>query len=95
MRLIIGLFENLKSLYFDGSVTESVTENLLTEKASQSLRNVVKFQKKINVVMGGDLLPSSIFFIFKYDNKHNELLPKTCLKIVFAYYLRSYEHFKS
>ena len=30
----------------DECVTESVTENLLTEKASQSRRNVVKFQKK-------------------------------------------------
>ena len=35
--------------------------------------------------VGGDLLPLLIFVIFKYDNKQNELHPKTCLKVAFAY----------
>ena len=35
--------------------------------------------------VGGDLLPPSIFFFFKYDNKQKELLPRTCLKIASAF----------
>ena len=34
--------------------------------------------------MGGDSFPLSIFFIFKYKNKLFTLLPKICLKVVFA-----------
>ena len=35
--------------------------------------------------VGGDFLPPWIFFIFKYNNKQDELLPKMCLKVAFAY----------
>ena len=36
-------------------------------------------------LVGGDFLPPWIFFIFKYNKKQNELLPKLCVKIAFAY----------
>ena len=36
-------------------------------------------------LVGGDFLPPWIFFIFKYNKKQNELLPKMCLKVVSAY----------
>ena len=35
--------------------------------------------------VGGDFLPLLIFVIFKYDKKQNELHPKICLKVAFAY----------
>ena len=35
--------------------------------------------------VGCDLLPTSIFFIFKYDNKQNALTPKMCLKVASAF----------
>ena len=35
--------------------------------------------------VGGDFLPPWIFFIFKYNNKQDELIPKMCLKVAFAY----------
>ena len=35
--------------------------------------------------VGYDILPLSIFLIFKYDNKRHKPVPKMCLKIVFAY----------
>ena len=46
------------------------------------------------VLTGGDILPFSIFLIFKYDNKQNALILKKCLKVASAFYIRSYEHFK-
>ena len=33
----------------------------------------------------GDFLPPLIFFIFNYNSKQNALIPKTCLKVAFAY----------
>ena len=44
--------------------------------------------------VGGDFLPPSIFLIFKYDNKLLTVIPKMCLKVASAYYMRSYEQFK-
>ena len=44
--------------------------------------------------VGGNILPPSIFFIFNYNNKLNAVIPNMCLKVAFAFYLRSYEHFK-
>ena len=41
-----------------------------------------------------DFLPPSIFLIFKYNNKHNFLIQKTCLKVASAYLIRSYEYFE-
>ena len=35
--------------------------------------------------VGGDFLPPSIFLIFKYDNKHDVLIPKICLKVAYAF----------
>ena len=43
--------------------------------------------------VGGDFLPPSIFLIFKYDNKHDVLIPKICLKVEYAILIRSYEYF--
>ena len=44
--------------------------------------------------VGCDILPPSIFLIFKYDNKQDVLIPKLCLKVAYAYQIKSYEHFK-
>ena len=44
--------------------------------------------------MGYDIFPPSILFNFNYDNKLDKPVPKMCLKIVFAIYIRSYEYFK-
>ena len=41
-----------------------------------------------------DFLPPSIFLIFKYDNKQHALIPKMCLKVAYAFFIKSYEHFK-
>ena len=35
--------------------------------------------------MGGDFLPPSIFLIFKYDNKHDVLIPKICFQVAYAF----------
>ena len=35
--------------------------------------------------MGCDILPPSIFLIFKYDNKQHVLIPKMCLKVAYAF----------
>ena len=34
---------------------------------------------------GGDILPPSIFLIFKYVNKQYKPVPNMCLKVAFAY----------
>ena len=44
--------------------------------------------------MGCDFLPPSIFRIFKFDNKQDALIPKKWLKVGYAFYIKSYEHFK-
>ena len=43
--------------------------------------------------VGYDILPPSIFFVFKHDNKQPELIPNICLKVAYAFLIRSYEHF--
>ena len=43
--------------------------------------------------MGGDHLGPSIFLIFKYINKQTVLIPNMVLKVVYGFYIRSYEHF--
>ena len=35
--------------------------------------------------MGFDILPSSIFLIFKYNKKQHVLIPKMCLKVAYAF----------
>ena len=35
--------------------------------------------------MDGDFLPPWIFFIFEYNKEQDELLPKLCLKVAYAY----------
>ena len=35
--------------------------------------------------MGCDILPPSIFFIFKYVNKQNAVILKMCFKVVSAF----------
>ena len=42
----------------------------------------------------GDQKCPSILFIFKYINKKNVLIPNLVLKIVYGFFIRSYEHFK-
>ena len=42
----------------------------------------------------GDQKGPSIFLICKYFKKQNVLIPNMLLKIVFGFYIRSYEHFK-
>ena len=44
--------------------------------------------------MDGDQKRLLIFLIFKYINKHNVLIPNIVLKVVYGFYLRSYEHLK-
>ena len=43
--------------------------------------------------MGGDQKCPSIFLIFKYNNKKTVLIPNMVLKVVYGFYIRSYEHF--
>ena len=61
----------------------------LTEKAYPPLRNIATFPKKLTqktiILTGGHILPLSIFFIFKYDNKQLSFFPKMCLKVASAY----------
>ena len=61
----------------------------LTEKAYPPLRNIAIFPKKCTqktiILTGGIILPPSIFFIFKYVNKQNVLIPKMCIKVVSAF----------
>ena len=44
--------------------------------------------------MGGDQKGLLIFFIFEYINKRDVLIPNMVLKVVYDFYIRSYEHFK-
>ena len=44
--------------------------------------------------VGGDQNGTSIFLIFKYINKQTVLIPNMVLKVVYGFYIRSYEHFK-
>ena len=44
--------------------------------------------------VGGDQKDPSIFLIFKYINKQTVLIPNMVLKVVYGFYIRSYEHFK-
>ena len=44
--------------------------------------------------MGGDQKGPSIFLIFKYVNKSDELIPKMVSKVVYGFFIKSYEHFK-
>ena len=54
--------------------------NFLTKKVSQPFRNLVIKKKKVskNNEVDGDFLPPWIFFIFKYNNEQDELIPKIC-----------------
>ena len=42
----------------------------------------------------GDQKCPLIFFIFKYINKQTVLIPNMVSKVVYGFYIRSYEHFK-
>ena len=44
--------------------------------------------------MDGDQKCPSIFFIFEYDNKQNVLILNMVSKVVYGFFIRSYEHFK-
>ena len=44
--------------------------------------------------VGGNQKGLSIFLIFTYINKLILLIPNMVLKVVYGFYLRSYEHFK-
>ena len=44
--------------------------------------------------VGGDQKCPSIFFIFKYVNKFDALIPKMVSKVVYGFFIKSYEHFK-
>ena len=43
--------------------------------------------------VGDDHLGPSIFLIFKYINKQTVLIVNMVLKVVYGFYIRSYEHF--
>ena len=42
----------------------------------------------------GDQKCPSIFLKFIYVNKYHGLIPKMVSKVVYGFYIRSYEHFK-
>ena len=44
--------------------------------------------------MGGDKKGPLIFLIFKCINKQTVMIPNMVLKVVYGFYIRSYEHFK-
>ena len=44
--------------------------------------------------MGGDQKGLSIFFIFEYINGKNVLILIMALKVVYGFFVRSYDHFK-
>ena len=44
--------------------------------------------------MGGDQKGLLIFLIFKYINKLDVVISNIVLKIVYGFYIKSYEHFK-
>ena len=44
--------------------------------------------------VGGDLFSPPIAFIFKCVNKQTLLIPNLALKIVYGYYIKSYDQFK-
>ena len=44
--------------------------------------------------MGGDQNGLLFFLIFKYLNERGVLIPDMVLKVVYGFYIRSYEHFK-
>ena len=49
------------------------------------------------VVGGGWTVEKKVlhfFFVFKYINKKNVLIPNMVLKVVYGFYIRSYKHFK-
>ena len=48
----------------------------------------------MDVWMGGDQKGLSIFLIFTNINERVLLVPNMVLKVVYGFYLRSYEHFK-
>ena len=44
--------------------------------------------------MGGDQKGLSIFFIFEYINGKNVLILNMASKVVYGFFVRSYDHFK-
>ena len=44
--------------------------------------------------MDGGKKGPSIFFVFNYIDKKNVLIPNMVLKVVYGFYIRSYNHFK-
>ena len=42
----------------------------------------------------GDQKCPLIFFVFKYVNKYDVLIPNMVSKVVYGFFIRSYEHFK-
>ena len=44
--------------------------------------------------VGGDQKGPLIFLNFKYINKQNALIPNMVSKVVYGFYIRSYEYFK-
>ena len=44
--------------------------------------------------VGGDEKGHSIFLVFKYVNKSDELIPKMVSKVVYGFSVKSYDHFK-
>ena len=43
--------------------------------------------------VGGDQKGLSIFFIFEYINKQNVLILNMASKVVYGFFVRSYDHF--
>ena len=44
--------------------------------------------------MGGDQKGLSNFLILKYINERDVFIPNMVLKVVYGFYIRSYEYFK-
>ena len=49
---------------------------------------------KVDGMWTGDQKCPSIFLSFKYVNKQDVLIPNMVSKVVYGFFIRSYEHFK-
>ena len=48
----------------------------------------------VDGLVGGDFFPPPIAFIFEFVSKQSVLIPNMTLKIVYGYYIQSYDQFK-
>ena len=48
----------------------------------------------VDGLVGGDILGPLIFLKIEYNNKQDVLIPNMASKVVYGYYIKSYEQFK-